>query len=156
MEDPACRRRLATASLPGWARRRAIRGLARAGGSIVSSELCCFMLLLHPASCCFMPLHPALRARSATKCGSRDRNPCVWELRRSAASTVCCIGDVGDSVSGHWTNRPVLDLYTPPPPRFCFMSDLMLRLLSPGVSGRGCLRKMWAFCGPALKGPSGW
>lgn len=50
----------------------AIRGLARAGRSLVSSELCCFMLLLHPASCCFMPLHPALRAPSATKGGSRD------------------------------------------------------------------------------------
>ena len=30
-----------------------------AGGSLVSSELCCFMLLLHPASCCFMLLHAA-------------------------------------------------------------------------------------------------
>ena len=39
---------------------------------LVSSELCCFMLLLHPASCCFMPLHPALRAPSATRGGSRD------------------------------------------------------------------------------------
>ena len=66
VEDPACRRRLATALLPRWTRRWASQG----EWEVVRSELCCFMLLLHPASCCFMPLHPA---PSATKGGSRDK-----------------------------------------------------------------------------------
>lgn len=100
----------------------------RVGAPLAASCVasCCCFTLLHVASCRFTLLCARRRRQNADLGTETHASGNYVVLPFAAAATVCCIGDVGDSVSGHWTDRLVLDLYTPPPPRFRFMSDLML------------------------------